>query len=654
MCGLSAIFSQTGLAGCEIKNLNDAIKHRGPDDEGFFCSSTEASVYAFGEVTPMGAITAHKLSDINTLQDAAFNVMLGHRRLSIVDTSWRGHQPMKSECGGYSMIYNGEVYNSDELAAELRALGHKFDSCSDTEVVLAAFIQWGSNCLEKFNGMFSFVIFNHETKSVLIARDRYGIKPLYYYYPDDGSVAFASEIKQFTKLDGWSAVLNRSRAVDYLNWGQTDHTNETLFTGVFQVPAGHFCEFNISSVPEVLDFTRWYSLEPKIGTLDYEHALTAFRNTFRQSVRYRLKADVPVGTCLSGGLDSSAIACTINDIIEAGQEQITFSSCSSDKEYDESEYVEAVLDQCKNIQPHRIEVDHQGFWAELNTLIYHHDEPFLSPSVYAEWCIFREVSKTKVKVTLDGHGADEILYGYDTFFGPYLSGLLRQFKFLEYAKSLVQIRRMHGWGLPRLLAMSARSFLPDAIKDHALRVLNRPTRHTSWINKEALGDTAVLDIGMTDKNAEDVSLDQLLRFSVPKQLKWCDRDSMAHSIESRVPFLDYKLVELLYSLPTDFKLKRGLTKRVLRDGLSGDIPKVIEQRISKMGFVTPGERWVVDNPDEYKKKLQEAIDHSGVMLNKSECLSRFTKMIDGKIPFDNSFWRVVFFGEWIKCYGVKV
>ena len=653
MCGLSAIFSESGSKGLSIRRLNGAIKHRGPDDEGFCFSSNGENIYAYGEDTPLEAIQVFKLSDAAKQQDDLFGAMLGHRRLSIVDASIAGHQPMVSDCGLYSIIYNGEVYNSDDLLVELEILGYSFSSRSDTEVVLKSYIQWGSKCLEKFNGMFSFIILDHQKGSVFLARDRFGIKPLYYHYLDKTTVAFASEIKQFSTLESWKATLNRDRAFDYLNWGQTDHTSETLFEDVFQVPAGNFSEFNISSIPASLHFIPWYSVALKKSSLSYDQAVKKFKDIFASSVKYRLKADVPIGTCLSGGLDSSSIACTINEIIEENQSQITFSSCSSDKRYDETEYVDSVLNHCTNIEAHKIEVNHNDFWNELSTLIYHHDEPFLSPSVYAEWCIFREVSKTKVKVTLDGHGADEVLIGYYTFFAPYLSDLLRSLRCFEYLKAVFAIRRLHGYSLLRLIAMSVRSFLPEAFKNHVLKLLNRPTGSPEWLNKSALVGP-IPDIGMSDRDLESVSLDQLLRFSVPKQLKWCDRDSMAHSIESRIPFLDFRLVDLVYSLPADHKLKRGLSKRILRDSLSGVIPNKVKNRINKMGFVTPGERWVLDNPEKYKAALKNAIDQAGVVLNAPECYERFSSMIDGKIPFDNSFWRIIFFGEWIKCYKVTV
>lgn len=653
MCGLSAIFSRTGYDGKSIKDLNDAIKHRGPDGEGFLFSSNLRSINAFGDDTPKEAVGALELQEASGLYDASFNAMLAHRRLSIVDTSWRGHQPMISSCASYALIYNGEIYNADELAADLESLGHSFQSHSDTEVVLAAYIQWGKNSLEKLNGMFSFIVYNFQTNQVFVARDRFGIKPLYYYYLNDNSISFASEIKQFSKLRCWSAELNRARAIDYLNWGQTDHTNETLFEGVYQVPPASYCEFNLYSIPSTLKFIPWYSVNPKLNSRSYSDAVKNFKNLFFSSVDYRLKADVPIGTCLSGGLDSSSIACVISNLIDNSQKQLTFSSCSSDKKYDESEYVEAVIKKCQNLQSHIIEVEHEDFLEELPSLIYHHDEPFLSPSVYAEWRIFKEVSKTDVKVTLDGHGADELLIGYYTFFGPYLSELLRKKRILEYLKAALSIRALHGYSVGRLLAMSVRSFLPETIKQLVLKVLNRPSTIPSWINKSAL-ETPILDIGMSDKDIESVSLDQLLRYSVPKQLKWCDRDSMAHSIESRVPFLDYRLVDFIFSLPTDYRFRRGVSKRILRDSMAGIIPSKVQKRLNKMGFVTPGERWVLENPEQYKGKLKSSIDQAGDLLNGPECFEKFSNMIDGKTPFNNTFWRIIFFGEWIKKYEVNV
>ena len=654
MCGISCIFSEAKIPNSEIKNLNNAIIHRGPDDEGYLFHSDKDPIFAYGDDTPEEAKINLNLKDINSLNGAGYKVMLAHRRLSIVDTSWRGHQPMVSKCKEYSIVYNGELYNSEEIMKDLKSLGVSFSTNCDTEVILSAFINYGDECLKTFNGMFSFVVYNHIKRHVFFARDRFGIKPLYYSYLNDGTIAFASEIKQFSKLAGWMPEVNKARAIDYLNWGQTDHTNETLFKNVNQVPAGHFGEFSLSSIPKKLTFRSWYSLEGGISELDYDKSITKFKKIFNESIQRHLKADVPIGTCLSGGLDSSSIVCTINKTANLKTKQVTFSSCSSDEKYDESEYVDYVLKECTNIEPHKFEINHDEFWLDLKTLIYHHDEPFLSPSVYAEWCVFKEVKKTNVKVTLDGHGADEILLGYYTFFAPYLSGLIRKLRFAEYWKAVIGIRNMHGWKLSKLLAMTIRSFLPNWIKVSALKILGRPTLYSDWVNTKIFPKQSRLDIGMTDKYAEEVSLGQLFHFSVPKQLKWCDRDSMAHSIESRIPFLDYKLVDFIYSIPVDYKMKRGVTKKILRDSLSGVIPKKIEKRVNKMGFVTPGEKWVMENPKLYKDKLDNAINISGDFFIKDKCKKRFYDMIEQRRPFDNSFWRVIFFAEWIKCYNVKI
>ena len=242
---------------------------------------------------------------------------------------------MQSGCGKYTLIFNGEIYNSNELKEELAGYRYEFRSHSDTEVLLTAYIHWGKNCLEKLNGMFAFIVYSQEQNKVFVARDRFGVKPLYYYYMDESSIAFASEIKQFSKLECWTPILNRRRAVDYLNWGQTDHTAETLFQGVYQIPAAHFIEFSVSSVPSSLVCSRWYSVDSKPCGMRYTDSVEKFRELFISSVQRRLKADVPVGTCLSGGLDSSSIVCAVNELVTENQSQVTFSSVSRYKQYDE-------------------------------------------------------------------------------------------------------------------------------------------------------------------------------------------------------------------------------------------------------------------------------------------------------------------------------
>ena len=652
MCGLSAIISSKPCCIDDIKNMNDLINHRGPDDEGYFFHNSEHDeIFVHGKDTDLEAIQNLDLKKLDDLYSSKYKIFFGHRRLSIVDTTFGGHQPMRSGCKRFSIIYNGEIYNAKSLRQELTSKNFSFSSSSDTEVLLNAYIHWGEDCLKRLNGMFSFLIFDSKKNEIFVARDRFGIKPL-YYFKKEGSLYFGSEIKQFSGLKSWSANLNKKMAYDYLNWGQTDHTNETLFEGVFQVPAGSFCKFNAFDCEPDLAFQSWYQIESKKNEINYDEAVLNFSSIFHKSVKRRLRADVPIGTCLSGGLDSSSIACTINNQIK-NQSQLTFSSCSKEKKYDEFEYVEEILQSHPNIESHRIEVEHKDFWGEIDHIIYHHDEPFLSPSVYAEWSIYKRVKSSKVKVTLDGHGADEILYGYYTFFGPLLSTKLRKFKIISYLTEIINIKKLHNYNLFRLMGMSIRSFIPSFFKEYLYKILGMPTEHSNWINHQVLGNPRS-KFEFNDKNIYLTSKEQLLKFSVPKQLKWCDRDSMAHSVESRVPFLDYELVDFLYSIPDEYKFHKGITKRILRDSMKNIIPLKIKNRINKLGFVTPAEEWVFQNKDLYKQRLDEAIHDSQGILKDDKCKERFYNMIDKKIPFDHSFWRVIFFAKWLKVFKVNV
>src|SRR6185503_13866036 len=300
MCGLAALFSPSARADLAelVRRMSDTVRYRGPDDEGY-------------QVFPGAA--------------------LGHRRLSIVDVSPGGHQPMCSADGSRWIIYNGEIYNHIELRAELEKEGARFATRSDTEVLLAAFERWGEGALERLNGMFALVLVDRDRRRVLAARDRFGVKPLYYWTSPEGLVALASEIKQFSVLPGWRARVNGQRAYDFLQWGALDHTGETLFAGVRQLAGGECAAFALDDLK--VKPRRWYTLAPRAVNGSGAEAYGAM---LADAVRLRLRADVPVGSCLSGGLDSSSIVCLANrQLREAGAQvmQKTFSARSSDARY---------------------------------------------------------------------------------------------------------------------------------------------------------------------------------------------------------------------------------------------------------------------------------------------------------------------------------
>lgn len=656
MCGISAIFSEEGETLNTLISMSELINHRGPDDEGYYVRNyaSQLSKRLYSNNTDQTSIQAYQLDGSHDYENIAANVLLGHKRLAIRDISCLGHQPMFSEDGTVAIIYNGEVYNTDELKAKLVNRGYTFRSSTDTEIILKGYIAWGESLLHRLNGMFSFIIYDDVRQEAFIARDRFGVKPLYFWRPREGEIAFGSEIKQFRAFKTWQARLNHNRAFDYLNWAQTDHTSETMFADVFQVLPGHYCKLSIYQLFKPIKFIRWYSIPSQKFDQPFDVAVSKFHELFYDSVNIRLKADVPVGTCLSGGLDSSSIVCVVNEIINQGQTQKTFSSCSEYRQFDEREYVYEVLNKTKNVKSNLFDLEHDKFLELLPKIIYMQDEPFLSPSVFAEWCVFEQVSKAGVKVTLDGHGADEQLLGYHTFFGPFIYNLLRRGQLLNLIREVNSIKKRHGYGIRYAAQKISRGILPDKVIRQLFNMTNRPSENVDWINLAVLN---LCNRGKLDNvkygDVEGLSLEQITQTSIPKQLHWCDRDSMAFSVESRVPFLDYRVVEFLHSLPIEFKFSKGITKRVLREGMKSYLPDKVRNRIDKMGFVTPAEIWVKDNKPYYKSFANETIESAGGILNHN-AHKKLNAMIDGKLKFDHSFWRILFFSSWMKVHDLSI
>jgi asparagine synthase (glutamine-hydrolysing) len=675
MCGISGFFSTTPQPANIVGRMTDLIRHRGPDDEGFVLFQTLSAMprVCGGQDTPDGAYqaaTVYALKEkLSSLGAYPVTLALGHRRLSIVDLSPMGHQPMSSADGRYWIVYNGEVYNHVELRAELDARGYQFVSHSDTEVIIAAYREWGKECLARFNGMFAFLIYDRAQRKLFVARDRFGVKPLYYRVSGNG-FAFASEIKQFTVLPDWRAQMNGQRVYDFLNWGITDHTDETLFAGVFQLRGGQALELDLQAITDgrvqyaaggKLPVYSWYQLKPQpfVGTM--EDASAQFRNKLIDAVKLHLRADVPVGSCLSGGLDSSSIVCIVNQLLreeDAHGLQKTFSACSDVGKFDERKWIDVVVD-ATGVEGHYVYPALSGLFDEVPAITWHQDEPFGSTSIYAQWSVFRLAAEQKVKVMLDGQGADEQLAGYHVFFGPYLATVFRSLHWLDLINEASAMRRLHGYSYTTALAYLANFTLPEFIKDPLRRATGRAGAQPAWLNFEQLNCVAVNPFqaaGAAEaETVQRLSIAQLTASNLQMLLHWEDRDSMGHSIESRVPFLDYRLVEFVLGLPDEYKLSDGVTKRVLRQGMSGILPDAIRDRMDKLGFVTPEETWLRETASElFREKLQHAIEASGGILRKDEASKMLEDMISGSLRFSYLPWRMISFGEWVKQFAVTV
>jgi asparagine synthase (glutamine-hydrolysing) len=674
MCGIAGFFSTAPQPGNIVGRMTDIIRHRGPDDEGFvlfedlsatprICGGQDTPGDAYQ--TPIPYAPKEKLSSVG---DYPVTLALGHRRLSIVDLSPLGHQPMSSADGRYWIVFNGEVYNHIELRAELKKIGYQFVSRSDTEVIIAAYCEWGKECLSRFNGMFAFLIYDRVQRRLFVARDRFGVKPLYYRVSGNG-MAFASEIKQFTVLPQWRAQRNGQRVYDFLNWGVTDHTDETLFAGVVQLRGGQALELDLQAMVDggvqyaaggKLPVYSWYQVKPQRFAGTMQDAAEQFRAKLIDAVKLRLRADVPVGSCLSGGLDSSSIVCVANQLLrdqDARSLQKTFSACADVDKFDERKWIDIVVN-ATGVEAHYVYPALSRLSDELPAITWHQDEPFGSTSIYAQWSVFRLAAEQRVKVMLDGQGADEQLAGYHGFFGPHLAVLFRSLRWASLLKEASAMRRLHGYSYKTAAAYIANYTLPENIKGKLRRLMRRAGAQPAWLNCERLNCVAVNPFQtMGAAKAETVqglSVAQLTASNLPMLLHWEDRDSMGHSIESRVPFLDYRLVEFVLGLPGEYKLSGGITKRVMRHGMSGILPDAIRDRMDKVGFVTPEETWLRETaPDLIRMTMNSAIAASGGILRKAEVNTMLADMIGGRMRFSFLPWRLISFGEWMKQFSVE-
>ena len=540
MCGLAGIVElQRPPERAAVERMLDELAHRGPDGRGMFADD---------------------------------GVCLGHLRLAILDLSDAGLQPMRD--GELQLLHNGEIYNYLELRDELRTKGHAFSTGTDSEVILAAYREWGERCVERFNGMWAFVIWDASRRTLFCSRDRLGIKP-FYYRLDGDRFAFASEPWPLAR--GGRANLGPVRA--YLEQGYLDQGEETFFEGVVRLPPAHSLTFG----PDGLQRSRYWSLEPADPPAD---PVAAVRETFLDAVRLQLRSDVPVGTCLSGGIDSSAIAVAVAH--HGHEHQKTVTAYFEDAGYDERPYARAVIERT-GAEAHWVTFDDADLADDLPAIVQAQGEPFGSTSICAGWYVMREARRAGLTVMLDGQGGDEILAGYRASFGYRLSDLLRAGRVGEATRELRAFASVHGprWAavalatphVPEQVRLSARSRLRGSasLVAPALRAADAPPN----------GDGTLFP----DRLRRQLQV-LLTRRGLPELLRYEDRNSMAHSLEARVPLLDHRLVQLAFSLPGEELIRRGETKSVLRRALADLLPPTVAARRDKLGFVTPEARFL--------------------------------------------------------------
>nr|WP_321258547.1 asparagine synthase (glutamine-hydrolyzing) [uncultured Pseudodesulfovibrio sp.] len=573
MCGIAGILRFAGNNDDMqlIRAMTNVISHRGPDDHGFLTATPKETAI------PDGKWAQAK---------SPLPVHFGHRRLSILDLSAAGRQPMASADGTVWITYNGEAYNYLELRQELKELGHAFRTGTDTEVLLAAYQEWGTEFINRVNGMFAFALLDLRKKRFFMFRDRFGIKPL-FYHQNGSRLLFGSEIKCLLESPDVTRTVNRQAVRSYLCSQILDHGPETFFEGIRSLSPGHYISCDLSGgQPKV---HRYYNVLERAAALPpISSPIETFRETFERSVSYRLRSDVRVGACLSGGLDSSSIVCTMDKLLKEGVSEsasigkslVTFTSCHDDPKFDEREFVKAVTDETGANAIHVFSAPDE-LVEHLAALVWHQDEPFSSPAIYAQYCLMEAAQRENVVVLLDGQGGDELLCGYRKFFFFYLKQLLRQKKPLVCAKEL----------LGALLHGDEDLFDMRAAKRYMPGKLANCNPMNSILTNRFLSESSTPPIGrgsgLVERQVADIE-----HFSIPPLLRYEDRNSMAFGIETRLPFLDYNVTELSLALPVETKIKKGIAKHILRDAMRGTVPDTVLDRRSKMGFEMPEDAWL--------------------------------------------------------------
>ncbi len=633
------------------------LRHRGPDDEGYLLGRFPdgvATPSAGPETVPSLRASLPPVSEAAAAQD--FSLAFGHRRLSIIDCTPAGHQPMADSSGMLWVIYNGEIYNYIELRAELEGKGHVFHTRSDTEVLLAAYAEWGRACLDRFNGMWAFCVWDRRRGELFCARDRFGIKPLYYRY-DESLFAFASEIKGLLAASPVAPTVNDAIAYDYLAFDLLDHTPETMVAGILQLPPGHWLMLDGHGQ---LTLQRYYTLPYTTddGPADdavIERLGADYRELLTDAVRLRLRTDVPLGSCLSGGLDSSSIVCAMSRLLAASDDgatqQRTFTAAYDDAAYDERRFAEQVVT-ATGVQATYTFPRADELWDELVAIAWHQDEPFRSTSIYAQWCVMRAVRSGGVTVILDGQGGDELFAGYTTYYPIFLKELLRRGQLATFREEVVASAPGLGRSPWRLTAKSASVFYEPLRRLRPARARGIDLLQADFAGAHRRRRAMWRAARSTSDLQARLWADQV-QFSIPQLLRYEDRNSMAFSVEARLPFLDYRLVEWAFAQPARVKLHRGWTKYVARKGASGLCPESIAWRTDKMGFATPEAQWMRAGAEVLHQLSEPAAFRAGRFIDPLKLRAALSPDGRGATRWRGELWRTASFELWMRVFGIS-
>jgi asparagine synthase (glutamine-hydrolysing) len=605
MCGIVGIINtdNESVKQSTINEMLASIKYRGPDDEGVYINN---------------------------------NVGFGHVRLSIIDLSNAGHQPMISSNGRFVIVFNGEIYNYLELKNELKH-NYEFRTATDTEVILAAFEKWGTGCLNKFNGMFAFAIYDTINKTVYLVRDRIGIKPL-YYIQENNSIIFASDIPAILRILKNGPKENNKTICDYLLFNRVAHSESSFFLNIKKLQHSHMCTINNGK----MHISRWYNLRENINNpiVSNEEFLTLFKS----SINLRLRSDVPVGVALSGGLDSSAILSMINKKFNNSNIHSFSAIYGQNQKGDESSFINEFSDQLENI--HFIKPTAESLIRDIDDYITALVEPVPGTSEYAEFKVM-ELAKNYCTVVLNGQGADETMAGYIYYFGFYFKELLLQLKIAKLLSEIKNYKRIHitNDGLNAFIYL----LLPNWLKSNRY-LLNRRYIKNEFI-KENYIENEITKVLYSSRTLKESFINHF-EYKFEHHLSWGDRSSMWFSLEMRFPFLDHNLVERLLATENEKIIGDGITKRILRESMKDILPYKIANRYDKVGFETPEGDWLRNT--KVKEMVLDTFSSRSFaereIINARKLLNMMELHVKSQKDYSHEIWKCFHLEYWFRKF----
>lgn len=615
MCGIAGYF---GLPENKplLKTMNDAQAHRGPDGEGFYVQGS---------------------------------VGLAHLRLAIIDRA-HGEQPLFTKDKSLSLVYNGEIYNYLELREELEQAGYEFTTQSDTEVVLQAYAAWGAAAFDRFNGMFALAIYDKAADELVLARDHFGIKPLYFANigtADKPQVLFASEIKALLATGKVAKKPNERTIYRYLRFRIHEDSDQTFFEGITKLMPGEMMTIKKSG----MEITRYTKLDEELVALAAknepydEKTPEEYRAQLMHAIKIRLQSEVPVGTSFSGGLDSSTVVAAINELMHqdkkatksVGARQNTFSAVFPNSANDEEHYVDVLLERCKgDVTAHKIKPNADEFVKDLEDFIRTQEEPLISTGPYAQYKVMEEATK-HVTVLLDGQGADETMAGYI----PYYFVYLRQLKARgQWGKLIAEVMS----SLDIFLRFARVNLMGRILRKQAVPAASLLAKEFKHRHKNERFD-------VVQDNLKLRLIDDVFYHSLPSLLRYEDKNTMRFSLEGRVPFLDKEVVKYLFSQSDEAIIKAGWNKRILRDATRGLLPDLINRRRNKIGFTTPEHEWFMRLKNRFYYIFLSESFANRPYFNQQAVLEAFEGFIKGKNDTNSMlFWRLLNVELWLREY----